>query len=132
MSHNASIRREMQQLLDQYLVCIDSGELERCTESYTVDGAIYSPYGPAAIGRDAIRNTHRAWLDAGETNKQIIVQEARSEGDLAYCIASYSGDYRQEDGTMFTERGTSLNIAKRQPDGSWQLHISSLNSDSPA
>lgn len=121
----------MEDLLERWVASFSAGDIETCVEIYSEDGAIYSPYGPAATGRQAIRETHKEWLDAGETNKRIKVLEAGGDGSLAYCVAAYSGDYPQEDGSIATESGTSLNIAVKQPDGSWKLHISSLNSDTP-
>ncbi|GJL82621.1 MAG: hypothetical protein DHS20C01_22550 [marine bacterium B5-7] len=108
-----------------------AGDIESCVQLYTEDGTIYSPYGLPAIGRDALRETHRTWLASGETNKKLKVLESRGEKDLGYCVAAYSGEYRDENGSTFIESGTSLNIFARQPDGSWKIHISSLNSDKP-
>ncbi len=121
----------MQALFNQWVQAFSAGAIEETVLLYTENGAIYSPYGAAALGCAEIRRTHREWLDAGEQNKRITVIEAHRHGDIAYCMASYSGDYPDEHGNLVTESGTSVNIAKLQPDGTWRLHISSLNSDSP-
>ncbi|MBI2802039.1 MAG: SgcJ/EcaC family oxidoreductase [Gammaproteobacteria bacterium] len=121
----------MQLLVDQWVQAFSAGALEESVLLYTENGAIYSPYGAPALGRGQIRRTHREWLDAGEQNKKIIVVEAHREGDTAYCVAAYAGDYPDEHGNLITESGISVNIAKLQPDGTWRLHISSLNSDTP-
>ena len=126
-----SFRDEAEQTLKLWVERFTAGDVEGCLEVYTEDGEIYSPYGSPAIGRDALRETHEAWLAAGETNKRIIVLDARVENDLAYCVAVYFGDYPQEDGSVVTESGTSINVLLRQKDGSWRIHISSLNSDNP-
>jgi uncharacterized protein (TIGR02246 family) len=126
------IKEEMHALMDQWVRSFSSGDVEQCVAFYTEDGAIYSPYGLPAIGRDAIRRVHKEWLDAGETNKTIKVIEAHADGVLAYCVAAYAGDCPDDGGNPITESGTSLNIAKRELDGTWRLHISSLNSDTPS
>lgn len=127
-----SLVEELQVLFDEYVESYNPVDIDKCAELYTEGGAIYSPYGAAAIGRNAIRNMHRQWLDTAETNKKIVVLEAYRDGDLAYCICSYSGDYRRQDGSMAKESGTSLNIVRRKPGGLWRLHISSLSSDTPS
>ncbi len=122
---------EVTELFNLWVQEFTAGNIDACVELYTDDGAIYSPYELPSIGRDALRETHRQWLAAGGTNKKIRVFEAHSENDLGYCIAAYSEDYPQDDGSLVKESGKSVNIVKRQPDGSWKLHISSLNSDDP-
>ncbi len=126
-----SILEQMQAMFDDWEANYSRGDVEASVVAYTEDGAIYSPYGPAAVGRAAIRETHKEWLAAGEMNKKIEVLDARGEGRLAYCLAAYSGDFEQDDGSIVTESGISLNIALKQADGSWKLYISSLNSDTP-
>lgn len=126
-----SIRDELEALMAVYLQAFSRRDVEACTDLYTDDGAIYSPYGPAAIGRRAIMKTQQAWLDAGETNKKLEILYAGGDGDTAYCVTSYSGDYPTEDGSYQTESGKALNVFARQPDGHWKFHISSLNSDEP-
>ena len=126
-----SIDTEMQELMARWVHCFSSGDIEGAAALFCDDGAIYSPYGPAAIGRDAVRATHEAWSAAGEMNKTITVIRSEARGGLAYCLAAYSGDYPQDDGTLLNECGTSLNIAKRQDNGTWKFLISSLNSDKP-
>ncbi len=106
-------------------------DAKACTATYTEDGWILSPYGLEAHGHEAIEQTHKAWIDADEKNKQLAVLEAVVDGDLAYTLVAYSGDYQQEDGTWHTETGKCVNVLKRQPDGTWKMHISSLNSDTP-
>jgi len=52
------------------------------------------------------------------------VVDAGQSGDLGWCLAAYSeGDV--------TGNGTSLCILVRQPDGTWQIRLCSLNSDVP-
>lgn len=123
--------RELQAVLDDWVTCFSAGDIEGATDIYAPDGAIYSPYGTHAVGREALLETHAEWHAAGETNKSVEILEARIDGDLAYAMAKYSGDYPQDDGTSITESGVSLNIFTRQADGGWKIQISSLNSDVP-
>jgi len=80
---------------------------------------MYSPFGPPAIGRQAIEDTHLEWVSEGADNKQIIVSSADRNGDLGWCIAQFS------EGT--TGEGVSLNVLARQSDGRWLITHCSLN-----
>ena len=100
-----------------------------CAALFTEDGLIVSPYGPPARGRAAIESTHRAWFEEGETNKRLEILEARLDGDLGYCVLAYAGDYAQQDGSLITERGTSVNVLHRAADGALRIHVSGLNAE---
>jgi len=47
-------------------------------------------------------------------------------------MVTYSEDYDNDDGSVFTETGKSVNAFKRQTDGSWKFHINVLTSDNPS
>ena len=126
-----SIAEEMNALADALLQVTRARDAAACAALFTADGAIYSPYAEPAQGPEAIEALHQAWLDEGETNKQMTVLEAGGSGDTAYLLLAYSGDYPQADGSTLSESGRSLNLCRRQPDGSWRIHICSLNSDEP-
>ena len=126
-----AIQSEMQELVDEWVARFVSGDVDGATDMFTSDGAIYSPYDGAAIGIEAVREVHQRWMDSGETNKKLVVLEAQADGDLGYNVVRYSGGYPQDDGSIVTETGFSVNIVKRQPDGQWKFHISSLNSEVP-
>ena len=126
-----NILDEMQDLNNKWVEKFSKGDIEACVEMYTEDGAIYSPYSPAAIGRDAIRDTFKEWHEAGEQNKRVKVIEADSDSKIAYFTATYSGDFPEDDGTLANESGVVLTVCVRASNGSWKMHISSLNSDTP-
>jgi ketosteroid isomerase-like protein len=126
------IRDEMQVLMDRWTKGFVEGDIETCVDVYTKDAAVYSPYSEPKCGSDGIRDLFDQWHQQGETNKRVTVEDAAGDGSVAYCLVSYSGDYPQDDGSYVTESGISLNIAEKQPDGSWKLRISSMNSDKPS
>ncbi len=126
-----NILDEMQDLNNKWVETFSEGDIAACAEMYTENGSIYSPYSPAAIGRNAIKDTFKEWYEAGEQNKRVKVLEADSDGKIAYFTASFSGDYPQDDGTLVNESGVVLTTCIRAQNGSWKMHISSLNSDTP-
>ena len=51
---------------------------------------------------------HAAWLAEGESDKRIVVREARGSGDVAYCVADYSTEATTPDGS--TADWTSIGL----------------------
>jgi uncharacterized protein (TIGR02246 family) len=114
---------EAQALMDRMAAAYRAGDAAGCAALFTTDAALFSPYATATRGRDAIEALHRIWT-AGANSKRLTVVEAGQSGDLGWCLAAYSeGDV--------TGNGTSLCTLVRQPDGTWQIRLCSLNSDLP-
>ena len=126
-----SAEDEVKDVAKVWLEAFVRKDVKACTATYTEEAWILSPYNAEAHGHEAIDKTHSSWMEADEKNKQIEVLEVAVDGDLAYSLTSYSGDYVQEDGSVQTESGKCLNVLKRQADGTWKVHISSLTSDTP-
>lgn len=114
-----SFKQECQNLLDHYVTCYQQGDAKGCASVYTPHAEMYSPFGPPAIGRQAIEDTHTEWVTEGAENKQIIVSNASRDGDLGWCVAEFS------EGS--TGEGVSLNVLERQSDGGWLITRCSLN-----
>jgi uncharacterized protein (TIGR02246 family) len=125
------IHDEMQTLMDRWTKGFVEGDIDTCVDLYTKDATIFSPYSLPKRGRQALRELFKDWYQQGETNKRVTVEDAAADGSMAYCLVSYSGDYPQDDGSLITESGISLNVAAKQRDGSWKLRMSSMNSDKP-
>lgn len=122
-------RAEIEALVAGLLDAFRRLDAADCAALYADDGLIISPYGPPARGRAEIQATHQSWFDEGETNKCLTLLDASSDGGLGYCVLAYAGDYAQSDGSYVTHSGTSVNVLRRLADGTWKIHISSLNAD---
>ena len=114
-----SFKQECQDLLDHYVTCYQRGDAKGCASIYAANAEMYSPFGPPALGRRAIEDTHLEWVAEGADNKNISVTSASRDGDLGWCIAAFS------EGS--TGQGVSLNVLARQPDGGWLITHCSLN-----
>ena len=114
-----SFKQVCQKLLEHYVTCYQQGDAKGCASVFAEHAEMYSPFGPPAIGRQAIEDTHAEWVSEGAENKHIIVSNASRDGDLGWCIAEFS------EGS--TGEGVSLNVLSRQLDGSWLITHCSLN-----
>lgn len=117
---------EIQSLMDIYLKAYRARDAAGCASVYVPDCALYSPFGPPAIGRAALRATHEEWFAEEEENKALKVLEAHSDGALAYCLAEYSADVRDVNGHVQRESGANLSILVRQNGEGWRIKCSSL------
>ena len=126
-----SVREGIEALVAKLLEALRQHDATGCAALFTDEGSILSPYGAEVRGRDAIKATHEAWFDEGETNKRLDLLEAGASGDVGYCVLAYAGDYLQPDGSYTTDSGKSVNVLVQQSNGDWKIHISSLNSDNP-
>ena len=114
-----NFKEECQKLFDRYVACYRTRDAAGCASIYAADAELYSPFGPPAIGSDAIKTLHEEWVQEGGEDKQITVVSAGCEGGLGWCLANFS------EGSG--ENGYSLNVLSRQSSGAWLITRCSLN-----
>ncbi|MDW4548290.1 DUF4440 domain-containing protein [Defluviimonas sp. D31] len=114
---------EAQALFDRMVTAYRAGDAGGCAACFTEDAVLLSPYAPETTGRAAVEALHRDWTAPGGA-KTLTVIEAESAGDLGWCLVAYS----EGDGS---DGGKSLNVLRRQKDGSWLISHCSLASDDP-
>ena len=117
---NMSFKQECQRLYNQYVAHYRRGNAKGCASLFAEHAEMFSPFGPPAIGRQAIEDAHSHWVEEdGAEAKNIIVSQAGSDGNIGWCLAEFSEG--TEDG------GVSLNVLVRQTDGRWLITHCSLN-----
>lgn len=110
---------DMPHLLERYVAAYHAGDSAACAAVFTQDGELRSPFGPAAIGRDAIARTHAAWVAEGSAGKRVDLRSWGVSGDLGWCLAAFAeGDQ--------TGEGESLCVLQRRPGGGWLIRMCSL------
>ncbi|MGI9395365.1 MAG: YybH family protein [Boseongicola sp.] len=125
-----SLRQDMQRELDRYASLYDAGDAVGCANAYALAGRIYSPFGPAAIGRDAVRATHLEWFETPETNKRLTILGHGGSANAPWCLVAYSGEVLgPTGGPPNIEQGTSLTVWERDRAGDLKMLITSLNAD---
>ncbi|NRQ33117.1 nuclear transport factor 2 family protein [Nonomuraea sp. NN258] len=93
----------------------NSGDAAALSELYEKDAVFHTPAGPVS-GREAIRTMYAAMLADSPT----IDSEARRIlicGDIALIISEWS--FTSGDSGDATSSGISVEVARRQPDGTW-------------
>ncbi len=114
-----AILDELRHVYDIYRSAYRRRDAAGCAAVFTLDTALYSPFAPPALGRKALESPHKVWVELeGSAEKQLDVFDAGVSGDASWCLTRYSDSH---------EKGTSLNVFERQPDGSWLIRVCSLN-----
>ena len=126
-----SAEAELEKLQQTWINSFEQKDAKACAACYTEDAWILSSYGDKAHGPAAIEKTMQEWIDGGAKNKKVEDLELSIDNDMAYSMIAYSEDYDNDDGSVFTETGKSVNVFKRQNDGSWKFHVNVLTSDNP-
>jgi len=111
-------KQQCQELLDLYVSFYRQGDAAGCASIYSSSAELYSAFGPPAIGRQAIEETHKEWVQDSADDKRISVLSAGQSDDLGWCIAHFS-----EDGAG---SGISMNILARDGAGHWEITHCSL------
>jgi ketosteroid isomerase-like protein len=55
--------------------------------------------------------------------------EVSQSGDLAYIVGSYEDSFKDAKGQPVTDRGKTLEVFKKQTDGSWKVVADMYSSD---
>ena len=74
------IERGVAEVLARYLHAYRTGDAAGCAACYLPDGAVYSPYAPPALGRQAIEDLHRDWTLEAAPNKTLDPREIGGAG----------------------------------------------------
>lgn len=98
---------------------------------YTDDAYFLAPNMELVQGRENIRQTLQAFIDAGMSSVDFTSVDVGVSGELAYEVGRYSLEIGPE-GQRVTDTGKYVIVARRQPDGSWKLVADMFNSSQPA
>jgi uncharacterized protein (TIGR02246 family) len=110
----------------EYVRHFNAGDADRLvSEFYAQDAHFLPPNHPMVTGQSQIRDTIRAFLEAGFAELVIRPVQINSSGDLAYVIGTFSL------GRPTSDTGKYLEVHRRQADGSWRCVADMFSSDQP-
>ena len=101
----------VQDLIDRYLVAYSGEDARGCAETFTLDGQLHSPFGPAASGRDAIAATHMEWFEEKEEDKRLELTELQLNGDAGHCLLHWSANVADPDDPAKLVRAGGVSLA---------------------
>lgn len=106
------------QVIEEFTKYFNAGDVDGLASVYE-DGAVLLPEAGASVGDAAdLRGVIRAYLDLKGTIT-ITASKAFVKGDLALAHSRWRLEIPGEE----SMEGTSAEVARRQPDGTWKYVI---------
>lgn len=97
---------------------------------YTDDAVLMPPNGPKVTGKQAIR---AAWVTLAAPDVVLTWSPAKVDvsqsGDLAYIVGTYEDSFKDAKGKPAKDRGKTLEVFRKQTDGSWKVVADMYSSD---
>ncbi len=122
-----SIEQAIKDTDEQFAAAFNRGDLAALAALHTEDVLELPPNASAVNGRQGVESTAKELYDAGWKNMSLSSVQIGSDGDLAYNTGTFSVDTPTGEGVT----GKFVDIYKRQADGSWKIHVTISNSDTP-
>lgn len=107
---------------------IRNNDLEAAVAVYEPNAVFIVGPGEMAVGRDAIREVLKGWIQVEEpeftTELEAFINEEES---LAMLRGTWSAIARDADGNPTKISGKNVEVVRRQPDGTWRFVIDHPN-----
>ena len=104
-----------------FVQMLNSGYIDALADLYAVDGFLMARGAPAR-GIGAIRQMLAEYV-AMKPTIQLATRRVVQVGDTALLLADWQFHGTTRDGGHVSTSGTSIEVARRQPDGSWRYVI---------
>lgn len=119
--------------LQAYQAALNAADTDAVLPLYEADGVFMQPYGPPAIGTDAIRSTYDADFAAFRLSVTFQIAELRiMSPDWAFVRTSSAGtNTTLATGRQSAEANQELFILHRTADGTWKIARYSFSTTNP-
>ncbi|HIF50749.1 MAG TPA: DUF4440 domain-containing protein [Thiotrichaceae bacterium] len=120
-------RSVIETLNDRWNKALNSGKPESVGELYD-QGAILSPgNGEFLVGRVAIEDLFRGFIDNGVHDHSIEIIGTHQDGNTMYEISKWRAYGREENGKKPVFGGVFVNIFHIDENGKWKSHLHTWN-----
>lgn len=108
-------------------------DVDKAVASLDDEGAMLPPNAPIAIGKGAVRKSIAAAFAMPGYNLvwHIAKLDVAASGDFGITNGPYEFTYKDVSGKTIFDKGKSLTVWKKQPNGSWKVLYDMFNSDLP-
>jgi uncharacterized protein (TIGR02246 family) len=114
----------------QWAKAAGSHDVDATVAYYADDAVLMPPNGPKITGKQDIR---AAWVTLAAPDVVLTwgpqKVEVSQSGDLAYIVGTYQDSFKDAKGKPATDRGKTLEVFKKQTDGTWKAVVDMYSSD---
>ena len=133
VSNTDEVRAAIAAIDKKFMEDVNRGDAAAGAAAYTDDAIVMPPNHSPLEGKQAIEKyLAEIGSQLQATNFQLSILEVDVQGDTTIVRGTYSSSFTVP-GTdaPIEDRGKTLNVWKRQADGSWKLHRDIWNSNMP-
>ena len=102
---------------------LQRGDLDTAVALYEPNATFVLDSGEVITGQAAIREAARSYVALKPTFTQEVTALLSGDGDLALTSSTWSVTGTDAEGKPFTGKGKSMEVVRRQPDGTWRFVI---------
>jgi len=117
-----TIAKKPEEVPQVFAKFFNDGDVDGLVARYYADGAIMAADPGHPISGSALRDALSKFLD-GKGKIVSKVRHALVSGDVALLIVDWTIDGKDADGRPNKMQGTSTDVVRRAPDGSWHCII---------
>jgi len=122
----------IEDVMDQYAVACNTGDLELWLSLMTDDTIKMPPDAPATFGIEELRANNEPLFDNFTLELVLYPEEAQVDGNLGFARGTFTFSLTPKaGGEPIYMDGKYLTILKRQADGSWKISHDCYNSNVP-
>ena len=101
---------------------LNSGNIEELMSLYEPQASLMAAPGKIVVGADAIREALNGFI-AGKPKMSLSPRVVAKTADLAVTTSKWELTMTGPDGKPAQMSGQSIEVARRQPDGTWRFAI---------
>lgn len=129
----AATEQTIRDVDEQWAKAAGAHNLDNTVSYYTDDAVLLPPNATIVSGKQALRTSWAALLSPNITltwhaNKVDVSQS----GDLAYAVGAYDLSTKDAQGKLVSDHGKTIEVFRKQADGSWKVVADMYSSDLPA
>jgi ketosteroid isomerase-like protein len=120
--------RRLENSIAAFYDAVNAGDADAVVALLTDDAIMMPNNDDMVVGKEAVEEIWRAGAASGFTIRDLRSVEVGRSGDIGYRVNSYFYGFVGEDRATEWHKTKNVHIWRRQPDGSWKLHIDIWNS----
>ena len=102
---------------------LNAGDLDALVDLYEADATLVMTPGERQVGRAAIREALGGFIEQKAQLTLTVTQVLCAGDDLAVLYGDWHGHYTDPDGARAEVAGQSVEVVRRQADGTWRFAI---------